>query len=502
MSSKRVFISYKRNVAADEAFVDFVASQLKTQGHAAFIDREMLVGEDWVRRISDEVRQSDFLVLVLSEQAMQSQMVAEEVRIAEASRQRSGHPKLLPVRFGYEGELPYDIAAILSRINYALWRDDSDTARVAMQIVAAVATDFELPAPRISNAGIPAEIPLPSANPLAPLEAPEGTMSPESAYYVERDADHIIADEQTQAGYTLTIQAARQMGKSSMLGRVMARARSRGKAVAFIDFQAFGQEALATPSRLYHQFCYLIEDALDLPSQVDAYWDVPLSETQKCRRFLERRILPQCPDAGLLLALDEADALLGSASRSDFFGMLRSWHNYRQTSASWRSFALAMAISTEPGMLIDNLSQSPFNVGSTVKPEDFTQAQCDTLLRQHGVTLSSPHRQALNELLRGHPYLTRKALYLFCKRRYEIGQLIAEAASETGPFGDHLRALLSRLHLRPGLLQALKRALATGEAADDHRHRLIAGGIIKEAGGRLVARNPLYDSYFRRVTRP
>src|SRR5688572_2356527 len=116
MSSKRVFISYKRNVAADEVFVDSVAAELNRHGHAVFVDRAMPVGEDWVRRIAEEVCRSDFLLLVLSDQAIQSQMVAEEVRMAEASRQRSGQPRFLPVRFAYEGQLPYDLAAILGRI--------------------------------------------------------------------------------------------------------------------------------------------------------------------------------------------------------------------------------------------------------------------------------------------------------------------------------------------------------------------------------------------------
>nr|WP_246448543.1 AAA-like domain-containing protein [Roseateles oligotrophus] len=327
-------------------------------------------------------------------------------------------------------------------------------------------------------------------------------MAAESVFYLERDGDHIVADEQNHAGYTLTIQAARQMGKSSLLGRVMARARRTGVAVAFIDFQAFGHEELVDPKRLYHQFCVLIEDALGLECQVDQHWQGPLSETQKCRRFLERRILPQLNDQGLLLALDEADALLASPSRSDFFGMLRSWHNCRQTKPEWRRFCLATAISTEPAMLIESLTQSPFNVGTTVKLEDFTLADTLKLAQRHQMQLSPTDLQALQTLLCGHPYLSRKALYLLTKRRYSFADLLGEAASETGPFGDHLRALFSRLHLRPGLIDALRNALRSGEADNEARHRLIAGGIVKEIGGRLLARNPLYDNYFRRVTKP
>lgn len=500
--SKRIFISYKRNTAADAAFVHSLSQALRQRGHQLFIDLSMRVGEDWVQRISDEIKGADYFVLVISEQAMQSQMVAEEARLAHATQRAHGRPVFLPVRLAYDGELPYDLGAILNRLNYALCNSAEDVPRVASELLAAIEHDALLPAADTPRKGLAADIPLPSANPLHCLEAPEGTMAAESVFYLERDADHIVADEQNHPGYTLTIQAARQMGKSSLLGRVMARARRSGRAVAFVDFQAFGHEELVDPKRLYHQFCVLIEDALGLDFQVDQHWQGPLSEAQKCRRFLERRILPQAGEQGLLLALDEADALLASPSRSDFFGMLRSWNNYRQTKPEWRRFCLATAISTEPAMLIESLTQSPFNVGTTVKLEDFSLADTQTLTQRHSMRLSTAEQRALHTLLCGHPYLTRKALYLLTKRRYSYADLLGEAASETGPFGDHLRALFSRLHLRPGLIDALRHALRSGEVDHEARHRLIAGGIVKEVGGRLQARNPLYDSYFRRVTKP
>ena len=78
---------------------------------------------------------------------------------------------------------------------------------------------------------------------------------------------------------------------------------------------------------LFKQFAFLIEDELKLDTQIDQYWNVPLTPANKCTRFLEKRILKACGTGGFLLALDEADHLLGSPVCSDFFGMLRSWHN-------------------------------------------------------------------------------------------------------------------------------------------------------------------------------
>jgi hypothetical protein len=501
MGGKRIFISYKRNTEFDQPLAQRVHAALAEQGHQVFIDQGMSVGENWVKRIQAEVAEADFLVLFLSEQSVQSQMVAEEVRMAVEQRQRSGcQPTILPVRVMFEGALPYDLGAWLNRINYALWRSVADDERVLAELQRAMTGEAALPTPKLDGVGLGGDVPLAAANPRAPLEAPEGTIAPESPHYVRRLADGVAEDEQGHAGYTLTIQAGRQMGKSSLLGRVMQRAQQAGKQVAFIDFQAFGAAEMADPSALYYQFCYLIEDELGLPPELDKHWSAPLPPVQKATRFMERRILPACKPGGLLLALDEADSLLDSKINQDFFGMLRSWHNLRaMRPAVWGPFALAQVISTEPHMLIDNLSQSPFNVGTNLRLEDFTPAEAARVNTSHASPLSAAEQATLYQLLDGHPYLTRKAYYLLSKRRYTLAELLKEADSETGPFGDHLRALLARLHTRPDLPAAMRQALRVGMADTAPRHRLIAGGLLKEAGGRLVPRNQLYGAYLSRV---
>ena len=332
----KIFISYKRHTDDDQPLAKLLARSLQAR-HQVFIDQTMLVGEDWVHRIKAEVEQADFVVLLLSEQSIQSQMVVEEARMADEARQHGGKPHILPVRVAYEGSLPYDLGAILNRLNYALWKSRADDEAVVQQIEAAL-TGTSLPTPDLKGGELAPDVPVSAANPKAALEAPEGTMSPDSAFYVERASDRIVAEEARHNGYTLTIRGPRQMGKSSLLGRVMWQARDAGKKVAFVDFQAFGRDALSDPAKLYYQFCWLIEDALELDLELEKYWKVPVSEPQKCRRFMERRILPACNQNGLLLAIDEADSLLESPFRSDFFGMLRSWHNERAFTLAWKQF--------------------------------------------------------------------------------------------------------------------------------------------------------------------
>jgi len=491
-----LFISYKRNVEPDDPLAAELFKSL-VKNHQVFIDRTMTVGQDWVARIQSELEAADFLILLLSEHSIQSQMVIEEVRMASASFRRVGKPQILPLRISFAGALPYDLGAILNRVNYAMWKSSADTPSILAQLEAATGgqqlPEFASP----QGKGLPAEIPLPTANPKMCLEATGGTMAAASPFYIERTADKIALDEQSHSSFTLTIKGQRQMGKSSLLGRVMAKTDKR---VAFLDFQEFEPEILKDPVLLFQQFCFMIGDALDLPAKVEDSWRSLLGPAQNCKLFMERYILPECGDKGLLLAIDQADSLLDSPLCISFFGMLRVWQSRSVLRDPWKKLSLVMAISSEPSLLIADTKQSPFNVGATVVVEDFSLDETRHADEAHGSPLDESGLRQLYALLAGHPYLTRRALYLICKQRYAFSSLLAEADFETGPFGDHLRALLARLACRPGLEQALKVALVSGRCEDAMRHWLIAGGLIREeGGGRLGARNQLYGRYFTRV---
>jgi len=105
--------------------------------------------------------------------------------------------------------------------------------------------------------------------------------------------------------------------------------------------------------------------------------------------------------------MDEVDRLFNTDYRSDFFSMLRAWHNDRATSDIWTNLDLALVTSTEPYQLIDDLNQSPFNVGEILNLEDFTPAQVAELNRRHDNPLTNEEERRLVEVLGGHPYLTR-----------------------------------------------------------------------------------------------
>ena len=82
--------------------------------------------------------------------------------------------------------------------------------------------------------------------------------------------------------------------------------------------------------------------------------------------------------------MDEVESVFDSDFRSDFFSMLRSWHNNRAMTPIWKQLDLVLVTSTEPYQLIENLNQSPFNVGQVIELTDFPAEQVEDLNDRHG----------------------------------------------------------------------------------------------------------------------
>ena len=94
MSTRRsVFISYK-HVEPDAGLARALADTLTAANHKVFIDTGIRWGHSWVVEIEQALKSCDYLLLLLSQEAAQSEMVIEEVAIAkELAKQSRASPR-------------------------------------------------------------------------------------------------------------------------------------------------------------------------------------------------------------------------------------------------------------------------------------------------------------------------------------------------------------------------------------------------------------------------
>jgi len=432
-------------------------------------------------------------------------MLEAEVNLAHNFAKEQSRPMILPVRLAYQEPFSYPLSAYLNHINWFNWENPTDTPLLIEELKRAIAcgsnfTQPETRQPKTELSQIPKSSslpqPFPSAQPMG-LEMPEGTMDSESAFYVERSSDPIALATISKQGVTITIKGPRQMGKSSLLIRIIETARNVGKQVAFLDFQLFEKAALSNADIFFPQFCIWLTEELELTNKVNEYWSSPLGNSQRCTRYIGRHLLKELGKP-LVLAMDEVERLFDTDFRSDFFGMLRSWHNNRATTPIWKQLDLTLVTSTEPYQLIDNLNQSPFNVGQVLELEDFTSSQVAHLNQSHNSPLNPREEQQLIGLLNGHPYLVRLALYLVASHRLSTTELFNTATADNGPFNNHLRNHLFRLHSKRELVQGMLQVIRQNICEDESIFfRLRGAGLVRREGRTVLPRCQLYSNFFQ-----
>jgi hypothetical protein len=276
-------------------------------------------------------------------------------------------------------------------------------------------------------------------------------------------------------------------------------AKAKDMRAAFIDFQMIENSAIESADIFYRQFCSLLSWGFEIEDRTEEFWKNPLGHVQKTTNYFQKHLLKEILDVQILLAMDEVERMFASPFRSDFFSMLRSWHNNRSRGGDWTRLNLSLVTSTEPYQFIADLNQSPFNVGQVVELSDFTPEQAADLNHRHRDPLTEAQVQQLVGLLGGHPYLTRKALYLVASQRTTFTEMLDKAYEDDGPFGDHLRNYLFRMgdqeKLKAGLVQVIKNQ----RCPDEHVFfRLRGAGLVKRVDSKVIPRNKLYADYFGR----
>ncbi|MCP4424626.1 MAG: toll/interleukin-1 receptor domain-containing protein [Chloroflexi bacterium] len=504
----RLFIGYNSRAEQDSALAAYLHEFLAEQGHHTFIDKGMRAGTNWLDELDWQIKTADFLLVILSKDSGDSEMVQQEVQRAYDYRKQRGYPQILPVRLAYEGMLPYSIDAYVNSTQYTVWESEADNVGLGEEILAAI--DGRLPhRPSIQIDTTQAEIilsedgsavsdstvsaPLSEFDPRE-LVVPGGAVTWRDKLYVKRDSDVQLENEISKWGATITIRAPRQTGKTSLLMRGIRHASQNKAQVVFFDFQGLGKEQLASSDIFLHELASSICHELRLDTaDLEKVWSRSLGAQNKLTYFLEDHILPAF-DVPIVLAIDEADSLLQSEFHKDFFGLLRSWHNRRARYEAWEKLNIVLVISTEPYLLIDDLDQSPFNVGLRLDLADFTEAQVHDLNRRHGSPVPTRHIPDLMKLLNGHPYLTRKFFYALLTEKRNLMDVVA---SDDGPFGDHLRRLHWALHDQPELRAALKQIIRNGRCHNQTAlHRLLRAGLVKGSGDAYACRCNLYQYYF------
>lgn len=460
-----------------------VERQLLAEGTEVRTTREGAFGVAWAREADQRLRGVDQVVALLTPAARASEMLAYELQLAQEAAQTGGKPRLLFLRLD-PSVSPESISQTLASIPVLDWSPDPGNAGLLEAIRRQPAT--------------------PQATERAHLVPPTGVLPLTSPYYLERTADAEFQLAAARGDSIVRIKGARQMGKTSLLARGLQHARERGATILLTDFQLLNQEHLESVDTFYRFLARWLARQAGTGLSVDEVWDPLQGASVNFRDFL-LELLEGLPGP-VVWGLDEVDRLFQCRFHCEVFGMLRSLHNDRALNPylPWSKLTLTLCYATEAQLFLADLNQSPFNVGTRIRLEDFSYAEVSELNYRYGVPLAGRGELAeYYELLAGHPYLTHLGLHELVTKGLSLDKLKQLALQEDALFGDHLRRLLRLLIREEALLQAVRELLAGRPCPKGEEfYRLwSAGVVVGDSAAEARFRCGLYADYLKQQLR-
>lgn len=479
----KVALLYKPSLRPDEDVLRSLEEELRAAGYDVFADHQQKIDATWARAIEEPIRRSDAVIALVSPRSMQSEMLEFELETAHDQQVRTGKPAILPVILGKEEALEGPVGAIIRPLNRFVWTGPEDTRKLAAELLSAIAEPL---APRLSEVR---------------LEPVGGAVPPDSPFYIHRSADREFLQALEAGESILLVKGARQMGKTSMLAQGARRAGELGRRYAVTDFQKFNTGQMASDDRFYRLLAATLAKQIGFQYDFAGEWDDIFGANLNMESFM--RAVLEASETPLIWFMDEVDKLFTASFASDFFGLVRSWHNARSTEMTgpWRRLTVVIAYATEAHLFIQDLNQSPFNVGRRLELEDFNLQQAIDLNARYGGPLRTYQEcDMLHKLLEGQPFLMRRALDALATGKYDLTGLMENAARDAGPFSDHLQRILVSVSRLPEVTEYVKSVLAGGASPNqDAYYRLLSAGIIRQdRAGQVVLRCELYRAYLQR----
>jgi len=505
-SPLRVFISYSHKDENLRAALDDSLAGLQRDGVIdLWHDRKISAGQEWAGAIDANLEGADIVLCLVSAGFMASPYINDIELKRALARHEAGEACVIPVllkpadwessALGRLQALPDGAKPVTKWTN----RDEAFVS-IAKGIREVAKKLAERPGrvarPAAPASPAPASATIPPVAPAAALEIPEGPVRHDSAFYIHPADEARCTAELDKPGALIRIKSPKGFGKSSLAARLLAYARGKGYRTAFLNLEGTDQKFFANPELFMQWFCASVGKELGLRVRKEEYWDDIFGANDNSSDYFEKYLLK--PDATpLVLAIDNFDRIFAHpAIETDFCGLLRSWHETARSNPLWERFRLVLSHSQE-SYLQKDINQSPFNVGLPVELGELPPEEVARLVALHGLNLSEAELGQLLELVGGHPYLVRKALYELANG-LPFATFLREAPTEGGVYGDHLRGILKAVEDHPELEEALRQVVNSTEPVklrSEQAFKLESLGVVVPEANLVRPRCRLYASY-------
>jgi AAA-like domain len=298
------------------------------------------------------------------------------------------------------------------------------------------------------------------------------------------------------------IKAPREMGKTSLLLRVLDSSKRLGYHTVSLNLEQVDQVILSDLNQFLRWLCANTTRQLHLTPSLDDYWDEDLGSKISCTAYFQDYLLKKIP-APVVLAFDEVNQLFEHPQvAKDFLPLLRSWFEEAKTLPIWQKLRLIVVHSTDVYVPLQ-LNQSPFNVGLPVQLNSFSKAEVQQLAQLYGLNWSDGlEANQLMDMVGGHPALVHTAIYHLSRGEPSLVKLLEAAPTAAGVFSHHLQQLRVTLFDQPELTQAFETVIKDNKPVHLNptlAYKLSRMGLIEQLGDKAILSCELYRRYFTTI---